>query len=245
LSDIDFDHPVFATMAGARYNDFTRVRIWKHQRFELDPAARANVLARFDNGDPAIWEQPVGDGKLIWFACGWRPNDSQLALSSKFVPLLSGMLDHLTGVEHAQSHGLRIHETIPLPTMNDAFPGTITKPDGESVTLAAQTEKFVDTDQPGIYRWQRGSAALNFAVNLVPSESDTAAMSVEQLEQFGVRVGREPSREEKVERQRQMRDIELESRQKLWRWLLAAALGVLAVETVIAGRWSQKAQAEV
>jgi hypothetical protein len=33
--------------------------------------------------------------------------------------------------------------------------------------------------------------------------------------------------------------IEVEQRQKLWRWLIVAALGVLLLETLIAGRLSR------
>jgi hypothetical protein len=33
-----------------------------------------------------------------------------------------------------------------------------------------------------------------------------------------------------------MHNAELESRQKLWRWLILAAIGVLIVETWLAGR---------
>ena len=39
-----------------------------------------------------------------------------------------------------------------------------------------------------------------------------------------------------VERRRQMRDVELEKKQKLWRWLIVAALGILVLETWLAGR---------
>jgi len=38
---------------------------------------------------------------------------------------------------------------------------------------------------------------------------------------------------------RQLRDQELESRQKLWRWLLVGALGLVILETWWAGRSEQ------
>jgi hypothetical protein len=36
-----------------------------------------------------------------------------------------------------------------------------------------------------------------------------------------------------------MHNAELEGRQKLWRWLVVAAIGVLIVETWVAGRQKQ------
>jgi hypothetical protein len=45
---------------------------------------------------------------------------------------------------------------------------------------------------------------------------------------------------EKVEIERQRRDRELESRQKLWRWMLILALAALFLETVLSGYFTQK-----
>ena len=42
------------------------------------------------------------------------------------------------------------------------------------------------------------------------------------------------------EQLRQMHNIELENRQKLWRWLILAAIGILILETWLAGRSSQR-----
>jgi hypothetical protein len=242
LSEIDFRHPVFASFAGPRYNDFTKVRFWRHQRFELDESAQARVLARFDNGDPAIWEQQVGSGKLLWLACGWRPSDSQLALSSKFVPMLSRVLDHLTGIDSRPPASWRVDEPVLLPAAAEPAEGIVTRPDGQFASLPPGAERFRDASQPGVYRLQRGAGSVEFAVNLDPAESDTAALSPDHFEQLGVRLGRGPTREERLERQRQMRDTELESRQKLWRWILIGVLGVLAVETVLAGRTARQAE---
>ena len=44
-------------------------------------------------GDPAIVQIPLGKGSVIVFTTSWRPSDSQLALSSKFVPLLGAILE--------------------------------------------------------------------------------------------------------------------------------------------------------
>ena len=47
---------------------------------------------------------------------------------------------------------------------------------------------------------------------------------------------RVPSWARELIRLRQLRDQELESRQKLWRWLLVGALGLVILETWWAGR---------
>ena len=114
------------------------------------------------------------------------------------------------------------------------------------VRLAVEAKVFGQTDQPGIYRITSGTDEQRFAVNLAGAESNTAALELEQLDQLGVKTGTALTRAERLDRIRQQRDTELESRQKIWRWLLVGALGVLVVETFWAGRASAKfAKAEL
>ena len=108
-------------------------------------------------------------------------------------------------------------------------------PDGRDVRLEAGSN-FTDTNQPGIYRANVGSTETLFAVNLSATESNTAPLDLEQLEQRGVRFPVEQTRNERVDRIRQQRDTELEGHQKVWRWLIVLALTTLIVETWWAGR---------
>ncbi len=55
-----------------------------------------------------------------------------------------------------------------------------------------------------------------------------------------MRFGSGLTRAERIERVRQQRDTELEGRQKVWHWLIAAALAVLVLETWWAGRAERK-----
>ena len=106
LGMVDFNHPIFAPFADARFNDFTKIHFWKYRRMDASKLPGARVLAAFDSGDPAMVEVPRGQGRLLVLASGWQPTDSQLAVSLKFVPLLYSILD-LSGGVHAtlaQSH---------------------------------------------------------------------------------------------------------------------------------------------
>jgi hypothetical protein len=60
-----------------------------------------------------------------------------------------------------------------------------------------------------------------------------------QLEQLGVRLANRLTRVEQAEQLRQQRDQELESRQKVWRWLIVAALAAIIFETWLAG-WTAR-----
>jgi hypothetical protein len=184
LGDINFSHPLFAPFASPRYSDFTKVHFWKHRPLSLHTPATTSVVARFDNGDPAILERTLGQGRILAFVSGWQPDDSQLALSSKFVPLMGGILDLACGGA-ATPASVSIGAPVPLsPSQTSST--TIFAPDGREVPVAAGAATFTATDQPGIYRVIASAAETRFAVNLPAAESDTAPLDAEQLEQRGV-----------------------------------------------------------
>jgi len=237
LSEIDFSHPLFAPFADPRFSDFTKIRFWRHRRLKMEGEKPGDlrILARFDSGDPAILERPRGKGRILVLTSGWQPGESQLALSTKFVPLLASLLEHPG--EGMDRVSFQVNEPIPLPPpaneTREMARRKIRKPDGTEIDLDPADTSFQETDQPGIYELEAGGLRRRIAVNIFPGESKTAPLPVEELEQRGVRLGVQT---EETDRQRQMRDLELESSQKLWRWLLVAALGLLILETWIAGR---------
>ncbi len=262
LGEIDFTHPLFTPFASPRYNDFTKIHFWKHQPVTLKTSANTRVVARFDNGDPALLERRLGEGRLFVLTSGWQPDDSQLALSSKFVPLVGALLDLACGGNEVAESVLvgqpvtlreprRMGSVSPLvgpeisdisstrgltPPVRQSESIVVQTPDGREVRIGDGVSTFTEANQPGIYRVKVGSTETRFAVNLSLSESNTAPLNLEQLEQRGVRFRVEQTRAERIDRVRQQRDTELESRQKVWRWLIVIALATLILETWWAGR---------
>ena len=71
-------------------------------------------------------------------------------------------------------------------------------------------------------------------------ESRTDPMDPVELERLGVPIGTALTSAQ-LEQQKQLaQDTELESRQQIWRWLIATTLVVLTVETYLAGRLTQR-----
>lgn len=235
LGQIDFTHPLFAPFASPRYSDFTKIHFWQHTKVELKGNSKSRVIARFDNGDPALLEQLRGKGRIIGFTSGWAPNESQLALSSKFVPLVAAIIDIASGGAEVVAQ-MRIGDSIALPILPTNKSPQIQLPGGEVIQPESGSQTFSATDRPGIYIARTTPKATRFAVNLSALESQTSPLELEKLEQFGVRMGAVVTRAEMVERLRQQRDTELESRQKIWRWMLVLAILALILETFLAGR---------
>jgi hypothetical protein len=117
----------------------------------------------------------------------------------------------------------------------------VRKPDGSSMAIDPTATTFDGIDQPGVYTADTPTGPKPFAVNLDPSESLTTPLPPETLEQYGVRLAKRESDEQRQEAERQQRNTELERSQSIWRWLVLAAVAVLLIETGLAGwrTWSQ------
>lgn len=244
LAEIDFQHPLFAPFADPRFSDFTKIRFWRHRPLgEPDPAAsNTRVLARFDDGTPALTEAPSGKGRILTLASGWSATDSTLALSTKFVPLLYSLLE-LAGASPSSPSQFLVGDPLPLPAAQAGSAGSVRVrlPDGTEAPVATDNAAFSGTALPGLYRLEGAGKPVEFAVNVDPAESRTAPLAVGELEAFGVRGVANPARAaETARRQAQLQRGELEARQKVWRWLLVAAVTVLLLETWLAGRAARR-----
>ncbi|HPU57669.1 MAG TPA: hypothetical protein PLH97_15530, partial [Verrucomicrobiota bacterium] len=235
LGEIDFRHPIFTPFADPRYSDFTQIHFWKHRRWELPEDAPARVLARFDDGSPALAEVDVGGGRLLVLTSGWHPEDSQLAVASKFPPLMHTILNW-SGAAVPVRQQFFTGDAIPSP-VEAGGPVQWRKPDGSTVELAAGTV-FTETDAPGIYSAMGGGKETRFAVELVLDESRTAPMLPDELARLGVPLAsgaQFASAVPTAEQRRYLHSAEMESQQKLWRPVLLALLAVMLIEVILSG----------
>lgn len=239
LNRIDFRSDVFSALADARFSDFTKVQFWKHAQLDFGTTddesgnslnANWQVLASFDTGSPAVMKLARGTGCLYLLAAGWQPNESQLALSTKFVPMMSGVLGAAERASSAEN--VVIGQAPTLPRSESA---KLTLPNGTVVpyTTAADAELI---DRPGIYHWRDEDKTVRFAANMADSESDFGTLDRAALEQLGILF--EDKKKDAVleDNQRQKRDEELEQQQSIWKWLLVSAMGLVGIETFLSAR---------
>jgi len=271
LAEMDFRHPLFAAFADPRFSDFTKIHFWKYRRVDATAIPNARVVAKFDTGDPALLEIPIGRGRVLVLTSGWQPDDSQLALSTKFVPFLYSLLEASGGAAPppAQFH---VGDVVPLPSVAGALKSALTvrAPDGSELSLVAGETNFTQTFLPGIYTLspptrraaapsQRGGEgqgegnfiasqpqqSARFAVNLDDRESRTAPLPGDELERLGVPLSHQLTVASQSARQIRLQNAELEARQKLWRWFIVATLVVLLLETWLAGRTARRKKTPV
>ncbi len=239
FGELDFRHPLLAPFADPRFSDFTRIHFWRYRQWMEPLPDAAQVAARFDSGAPAWVDVPVGRGRLLFLASGWGPDDSQFALSSKFVPWLYALLD-LAGAATTPVANLSVGDAIPLPNGRTAeLP--IRLPDGTLTNLPTSLTQFTDTHLPGLYTFGAGTEIKTVAVNLDPAETRTAPLGTDELERLGVRLDpRIATLAAEPPPATVPPAIEAEGRQKLWRWLLLATLALLLIESIVAGRTARQ-----
>lgn len=230
LDSIDFKHPLLAPFSDPRFGDFTRIHFWKHRRLTFAGHMQARVLARFDNDAPAWIEITVGRGSLLVWTSGWNPSDSDLALSSKFVPLLYSVLEHGGTLEERQSQHF-VGDSVRVTGRQIRIPG------GSNLNMDAGQQAFSQTDLPGIYTTVSASGSRAFAVNLPPSESRTEPMAVEDIERMGVSLESVSDivPADAAQTTQHSSFAQMESQQKLWRWVLVTTLAMLLIEIGLGG----------
>ncbi|MBN1975360.1 MAG: BatA domain-containing protein [Sedimentisphaerales bacterium] len=238
LGAIEFEHPILKPFSDPRFGDFSKIHFWKYRKISLDNAPQARVLARFDNDDPALIELPIEQGSLLVLTSTWQPSDSQLALSSKFVPLLYSILEY-NGVLGNQQSQYFVGDTIQIP--QKIISGTekvqIRKPDGSVINMETRQEVFEQIDQPGFYTVESSAGNQLFAVNLPVQECRTSPLPIEDIERFGVAFtdAQENRTEQTGKVKAHQNFVEMEYQQKYWRWLFIALFVLLLAEIWLGG----------
>jgi hypothetical protein len=242
LGEVKTEHPLLKPFADPKLRDFTKLRFWKHRvvRDAGTPARTSGLetLATFDNGHPAILSARLGKGTLIVLASGWHPSDSQLALSTKFVPLLYGWLA-AAGFSHDPAATLFVGDDLPLDATQAH---SITDPAGKMHAVKAG-EAFTTTEI-GLHQIQSGSQGRTIAVNLSPEEGRVLPIEPAKLTEHGLKLSAAAEADHaSATSDQRLTSSDTEQRQHLWWWFLTALLAVLLLETLVAGRTRSAATA--
>ena len=230
LGKIDFQHPLFSPFADPHYSNFAGIHFWSPQSLLLPAASKAAVVARFDDSSPAVIEVAVGKGRLVVWGGEWSTAAGQWVTSTKFVPWLQSLFERSVGGAVRPS----------VSEVGDT---------GRLVTGAAQWRNaleagttYVNTApaQPGVYELlEEGGVARLVALQVPAAESNVMVVSPDDFEKLGVPLrggagvagvadaGRAPRPPPGTQT-----SAVLEGRQPLWRWLLVAAAGLLAIESL-------------
>ncbi|MBI1390316.1 MAG: VWA domain-containing protein [bacterium] len=189
---IDFNHPIFAPLSGARFNDFSSIHVNNYYLVNPDGGSDAvRVFARFEGG-PAMLEMKRGAGAMILWTFTPDLSVTNLPRGPKFVSILLETLNALAGPE-PEARESWVGEPIEWPAMVPAggewtveLPGA---PEPAEFSPAAFRADPPSAGRPGVMTWTSASQSgesVRFAVNPHPDELRFASVpDAEFLLQLG------------------------------------------------------------
>lgn len=247
---VDYDHAVFEAFLGPRSGDFSRAAVHRARRLDVTDG---RVIARFDDGSPALVEGRRGKGRVLVWATGLDRFWNNLPLRAVYLPFVHRMTRFLGGrgeVPPWHLAGTTVNLSSLAETGADpAIPaGAVAmEPGGGSVAVDPETS-LLRLDGRGIWEirppGERPEHPMAVAANVDVAESDLARMDIEE---FLGAVGGEPGAAEAAHdttltnaSTAESRAEDFEGRQSFWRYLLAAVFLLMVSETVLANRLSRR-----
>lgn len=230
FGDVRFEHPLFSAFRDTP-SALTAARFLRYPR--LEPEAGVEVLARFDDGQPAVLERREGSGRLLALAAPLDARSGDFPLQPAFLPFLRRLALHASGREatplwRTTGDGWSIPDGI-ADVVVAAPDGALIRPGTDT---AARAITLTDAGLYAAYAERvSGEPAAVVAVNAPAGESDLTPADPREL-LLGVR----PATESEDASTATSSLPEIEKRQGLWRWLIAVVLLLLVAETIVANR---------
>jgi hypothetical protein len=230
ITDIKFDHPIFEVFRDS--GRLAAARVFGYVRSQ--PKPNATVLARYEDGSPALVEGNAGKGHVLLFTSSLGPSWNDLPLTPLYLPLVHQMIRYVGRREAGSWYALGQSFRVAKESKGDA--PAVDAPDGARLTdnrLTADGDVLVTGRQPGFYRLRYAERPDFAAVDLNMAEGDFTKLDFGAFIN-GVTGG--AGKAEGREAARNFSDEEIENRQKVWWPLLFLALLILLTESLLAQR---------
>lgn len=251
LSSIDYGHPIFEAFSAPGQGDFSTARFLRYRR--LTPRGDSGVVARFDDGLPAMVERRVGTGKILVWASSLDAFWTDLPLQPVFLPFVHQL---------ARDVG-RYADPRPWFTAGDVLDlsrhGELTSQWAEAArdttanlvlespshvrtrVSAAGASHLITLSERGFYelrgRNTPAGSGRPIAVNVAPAELDLSHFDPQELT-AALNASMRTDAAHAGALQQTPEDEE--RRQRLWWYLLLGAVLLMGAETVMSNRLSRQ-----
>jgi hypothetical protein len=234
----DLSHPVFAAFRADGTAPFTGTRIQRYVKSQ--PVEAAVVIARFDDGAPALVEQRMGRGRILFWASAFSRSAGDFVLQPAFVPFVQQLVRYA-------ADPARVTRTYTVGNVLAVDNFVPTGADANIVTPARELKRLPKTNAPRTLRIDQASeyhirasgtdaGAEVIVANVDARESSLAAVPASYFSDLVER--RAPASSGPSANTASLGPREDASRQRIWWYLLAAAFAILAIETLLGNRTS-------
>jgi hypothetical protein len=240
MTYVQTSHPIFTPFGKPHSGTFSGARFYRYSR--LTAASGTEILARFDNGDPALVASGMGKGRVLIFASSADDTDNDLPLQAVYAPFWQQMLHYLDTSE-GQRDWLDIGDVLDPrkilserafrrgehePNPDEAI--AILDPAKQRQDLLPNSESLV-TEKSGFYEIRTLGEDTAVAVNPMPAESDLTHQNAQEMT-----AGWTSSRREVFSADERPTAEEQGRYQHIWVFLLLAALLCLWSELFLSNR---------
>jgi len=193
-------------------------------------------LMRFSDGTPVILDRKTGLGEVVLLnVSSWNLNWTNFPLKPIFLPLVQQIVLYLASPLQETEVGVGDRTVLDVGEIRSVKVSLISEGEFPQISLPVNESgkvEFAGTSMPGIYRIDpssKGGRTIYLSVNVPIDESDLSEIDPEVISKaFGgnsVLIDSVSDIERQIHRMRRGTEI--------WGWLLAMALGLMAVETVL------------
>jgi hypothetical protein len=247
ITDIRMDHPIFRPFSEPHSGSFSSAKFFKHTRLVASP--QGEVLARFDNGDPALVTAALDKGRVLILASSADDKWNDLPLRAVYAPFWQEMLRYLDNYQGGKLW-VEVGDTIAPQKLvmetsarlgmrnldwNQAI--VVVSPAKERVPLPAGSDT-VAVDTAGFYEIRTANMKTPVAVNPVPAESDLTRANAEELAAGWISL--ESAAPQSIADDERLSPEDQEKRQRFWRFLLLSVLVFLIGEGLLANQFILK-----
>ncbi len=224
------DHPIFAPFRGVSASALRDARMFRYPR--LLAATDARVLARFDDGSPALLARDEGAGHILMTAVPLDATSGDFPLQPAYLPFVRAMVLFAGGAAHAAlwhtvGDAWLVPADLPNPVLRSPSGALIHSPSGAGTRTVALNEVGFYT----VYDARAtGDPLTTLAVNPDGRESDLRPLRASDL-LVGVRQDSLSAVASDVNGL-----VDAERRQLIWRTLLLLTAVALLGELVMSSR---------
>lgn len=222
---VDYGHPIFEGFRGPRSGDFSVARFYNYRAVTLEPGAQ--ILARYDDGAPAMVERKTGEGRVIAWTSTLDVTWNDLALKPVFLPFIHRLSGALASYAQRPA-ALKVGEVMAARAS-----ALVLTPAGERVA-AGDKESAVELREQGFYEIrtnERDAEPITIASNVDLAESDMTTMDPQEVAAgaTGSAAGASAPGLNGI-----VTNEERERSQRVWWYVLFAGLVLLAGESIVA-----------